>query len=316
MTNPTDVREFLRQMADEVPLSPVEPRPAVRRAKRRLVRTLSAATLVLAAIVAGSAVGIGRLTAAPPPVPVHPGPSFLPAYHHNGDIAVYGFLGSQPIVVAVNPVTEHQRLLPITPDEPLGVNDEDVLAWSPDGRQLAFIAHQPDPLAPSLLILDVARGTSRKIAPCPCNGLAWSPDGSTIAATADTGLLNLIGTDGHIEARLTPKPGSGLLGPTWSPDGSTIAYLAVEPVKSGGIEYVLSMVDIAGSHPVQVLRAGRCDCNLHPGITWSPDGTKLALVVPGSPDMGPGLYVVNRDGTDLHLITGVGWGSPSWRPVP
>src|SRR6266487_2815365 len=83
MTDHADVREFLRQMADEVPSSPVEPRPAVRRAKRRLARTLSAVTLVVAAIAVGSVVGIGRLTAAPPSVPAHPGPSVLPTYHHN-----------------------------------------------------------------------------------------------------------------------------------------------------------------------------------------------------------------------------------------
>jgi Tol biopolymer transport system component len=370
MTEHTDIREFLREMADEVPPSPVEPRPAVRRAKRRLVRTLTAATLAVAAIATGSAVGIGRLTAAPPSVPAHPAPSFLPAYHHNGEVVVYGFFGHQSGVVAVDPVTGHQHALPITGFD--GLQSRTVLAWSPDGSQLAYTVRD------EVRTLSMASGSSRKIATCnalsasssggrqQCTGLAWSPDGSTIAVGQVSSSLWLIDPNGHILATLTPKPGwivgnaawspdssriafvagndpldghsislfvmnrdgsdlrllvAGVMGgaPAWSPDGKKIAYLRGEPVKdgSGDSEVIVSMIDSDGSNPVQVMRAGRCACvGFSPGLTWSPDGTKLAVVTATMPDGRGGLATVNPDGTGLRFLAASGWGSPAWRPVP
>jgi hypothetical protein len=71
-----------------------------------------------------------------------------------------------------------------------------------------------------------------------------------------------------------------------------------------------------GSGRRELLPAGRCFClGLWPGLTWSPDGTQLALVIPG-PEGHEGLYVADADGSHLRLVRDGAWGRPSWQPVP
>src|SRR5439155_7651349 len=131
-------------------------------------------------------------------VPVHPGPSFLPAYHHNGDIAVYGVVrsydrpcarlasgGTAPVghgcgIFEVDPATGHEAPLQIGGiGSPGGDRAPFSLTWSPDGMALAYW------LDGKVSIFHLSTGRSEDILRCPpqprfCE-LAWSPDGTTIA---------------------------------------------------------------------------------------------------------------------------------------
>ena len=56
-----------------------------------------------------------------------------------------------------------------------------------------------------------------------------------------------------------------------------------------------------------------------PSLGWSPDGTRLVLVLPplpGGPTGDFGLFVMNADGSDLRLLSAGYASSPAWQPVP
>jgi len=76
-------------------------------------------------------------------------------------------------------------------------------------------------------------------------------------------------------------------------------------------------VDADGSNSTELVEAGTCYClGFTPGLTWSPDGASMALVIVGPGEGAYGLYVMNADGTGLRFVAEGANGSPAWRPVP
>ncbi len=308
MTDDTDVREFLHQMADEVPLSPVDPRPAVRRAKRRLVRTLSVATLVLAALVAGSAVGIGRLTAAPPSVPAHPGPT--------GGVVVFG-RGAEK---------DHFQLFTIAAD---GTNERELLAHpslsqppslSPDGTIVVSVGPSPrDAKTDAAIIVDVKTGKVRVLEmPDPtlfpvC--LIWSSDGNRLACGLQghgrSGIYTIRSSDGSGLTRVTSIPGGEDDPLVFSPDGSKLLFLRAP---HGSTEYPnqLFVVDSDGGLARRLNPPGSTadipflGSELGSG-SWSPDGRQVTFAAASrsssASDQRTAVFVVNADGSDRHRIT-------------
>jgi len=111
--------------------------------------------------------------------------------------------------------------------------------WSPDGTKILYTGTSPgkDEFVPSLYVLDVATGKSKKLASSAGSG-AWSPDGSRIAfsSTRDKngktcgsdecsaqGELYVMNADGSAATRLTHGKGHEG-GPAWAPDGSAIVF--------------------------------------------------------------------------------------------
>jgi hypothetical protein len=84
MTDQTDVREFLHRMANEAGFAPVEPGPVVRKARRRLARTVGGTLLTAGALVAGALVAAdGLMSAARTQMP-QPGGQPTPTTTENG----------------------------------------------------------------------------------------------------------------------------------------------------------------------------------------------------------------------------------------
>jgi hypothetical protein len=84
MTDQTDVREFLHRMANEAGFAPVEPRSVVRKARRRLARTVGGTLLMAGALVAGGLVAAsGLMNAARTQMP-QPGGQPTPTTTENG----------------------------------------------------------------------------------------------------------------------------------------------------------------------------------------------------------------------------------------
>jgi len=129
----------------------------------------------------------------------------------------------------------------------------------------------------------------------------WSPNGSLIAFVShdDVGEhLNLVHPDGSSLRRVAdwaPRaPGLmfAIASVNWSPDGSLIAFVSYDDV---GMH-----LDVVRPDGSSLRRLADGEPNLGP-YKWSPDGKRLALVVPTGP-RSRDVSVVNADGTDLHRI--------------
>lgn len=186
---------------------------------------------------------------------------------------------------------------------PLTALPDDVgdVAWSPDGKSIAFLSADPESAAEKadhaakrdwtemdavprhftrLWILDLATHAANRVSPATVNvaDFAWSPDGSRIAVRlVDTGALN----DYLYHARLavldpaTQTVGETLIehaaaAPVWSPDGSALAEEVIRTPGFIGIGvrvYDLktgTLTALADDH------AGLLT-NLH----WAPDGRAI-----------------------------------------
>jgi dipeptidyl aminopeptidase/acylaminoacyl peptidase len=135
----------------------------------------------------------------------------------------------------------------------------------------------------------------------PCHGQtwAWSPVGPTLAIWEGTDPQQLYLFDPVTGKRtlLTQPEGNGVEGLTWSPDGSLVTYAVEGSTPASAKIYT---IPVSGGSPMFVADG------LDP--IWSPDGNKLAYVVPDR-----GLFVVNADGSGATLI-GEDGAEAAWSP--
>lgn len=171
------------------------------------------------------------------------------------------------------------------------------LAWSPDGRQIAFLSADPDTPREKadqvakrdwtevdhprhvtrLWLLDLATHRARRVSPDGPNvsAMDWSPDGRRLAVRiADTPSIN----DFFYHSRIvlldpeTGRLGATLLdhvaaGPSWSPDGTSI--LAEEIVTPG---FIGVAPRICNPDTGRIDRFGDSHPGLLTDLKWTPDG--------------------------------------------
>jgi hypothetical protein len=130
MKDQTDIREFLHRMADETGFTPVEPRPVVRKARRRLVLSAGGTLLTVAALVAGALVGANRLmTADRTPRPAED-PTVAPPSTR------VGFIGLPPEGASPSTPTSGRLVLSFFGPDP-GVGGKSGIWVYADGRIIA-----------------------------------------------------------------------------------------------------------------------------------------------------------------------------------
>jgi Tol biopolymer transport system component len=203
------------------------------------------------------------------------------------------------------------------------------VAWSPDGSRIAVthgtVLELIDPVDGNATVLEDFRIRRWAFQPM------WSPDSARIAVSLADGELTAVNRDGTGRTTLSRLPDIGWAGGIWSPDGSTSAYFSGTEVHcpepssadecAGQYDLTIMSLRLATNTREELGPGGRCACHgVGPSLGWSPDGTRLVLVLPppsGGPSGGDfGLYVMNADGSDLHLLSAGYASSPAWQPVP
>jgi WD40 repeat protein len=169
-------------------------------------------------------------------------------------------------------------------------------AWSPDGKQIAFISGDvccvEDEAHSDVYVMSADGGGRRQVTTDQRAklGVAWSPDGARLAFgyyddrfVARIAIINANGTGRHDVAVGRD--------PSWSRDGAQLAFAR------------RSELYIANSDGTNVRR-------LVGGSTpaWSPDGTRIAYE-----NVHLALATIKADGTDNRVLGG-GLQEPAWSP--
>lgn len=181
---------------------------------------------------------------------------------------------------------------------------------APDSSRVVFAAGDYRGRSVSLFVIDAAGGQPVLIAD---QGVAptFSPDGTKIAyltgwaGEARVLVANADGSDPQTILAGGPAlaDGVGALELAWSPVGDRIAIGNVAEGRTA-----IYTVAPAGTDFVKVVTGG-----MHP--YWSPDGSRIAFVIPDDAPPGagsPGLAIADADGSNI-LTVGFGASGP-WHP--
>jgi Tol biopolymer transport system component len=194
-------------------------------------------------------------------------------------------------------------------------------AWSPDGRQIAFVQGDMSFLLRSTqrevsmsLYLRNSDGSVRRLAGCgSCarqygGRLSWSPDSSSIAFSRDgkrwTESLWVVDTASGKLRRLTDCRACADVTPAWAPSGHLIVFNRLARAREDSGLYTV------GADGSQLTKITDSDNAENP--QWSPDGRQIAF------DGNNDIFIANADGSEQRRLVdgerGNGPGVPSWSP--
>jgi TolB protein len=199
------------------------------------------------------------------------------------------------------------------------------LAWSPDGKWIAFTRQTGRQV--SLWVVAADGGGPHRLTDCDgrCIDIepAWSPNGRLLLfqRMGDARLGRSLYTI-HPDGSGLTKIRSNAADPAWSPDGRRIAFdkITVRGPEGDVLAYDhgIEVVEADGSHP-RWLTPGRWGRGQSPGApAWSPDGRKLVFLQ--TPRRGPHsgfraeIWTMNADGSAKKRLYQSGWGLESGAP--
>jgi Tol biopolymer transport system component len=210
-------------------------------------------------------------------------------------------------------------------------------AWSPDGSRLAVRRIEGFGTATpqvNLWIMNLDETDLVQVTNNPAGSLleddrpAWSPDGRHLVfvrydhnVTPQRGAIFTVNIDGTQLTQVTPWE-LDANEPDWSPDGTLIAFNAPGESLVPGREENIFIIHPEGTGLVQLtahMAAGPDGSQGTFDPSWSPDGTQLIFTHIPSTDGLADLYVINADGTGLHVLaktTDLNEGHAVWGVYP
>ena len=183
---------------------------------------------------------------------------------------------------------------------PINITNEPFLdyyaAWSPDGTKIAFSSDRDGNI--EIYVMNADGSNPVRLTTDPADDLVprWSPGGTklTFYSNRDGNYeIYVMSADGSNQTRLTNTQADEN-DPAWSPDGQKIVFTSF---RDGNSEIYL--MDADGSNQTNLTNRSGPDSQ----PAWSPDGAKIAF---SSSRDGGGIFVMNRDGTNVIQLTTFG----------
>lgn len=197
-------------------------------------------------------------------------------------------------------------------------------AWSPDGKQVAFVSMRHDPSG-EIYVMNADGTGVRRLTESEGSDFSptWSKDGKSIAFVSarqdPAGDIYTMNADGTGVTRVTNVAGVDVE-PAWSPDGKQIAFVSA---RDGDVDHTtdLYVVTLDGLEVTRLTSEGT-NVNVHEP-SWAPGGKQIAYHT--SFDSGDDnvltmdIFVLTIDGLQITRLTdGPGTNvqdlSPSWSP--
>jgi Tol biopolymer transport system component len=289
----SDLRADLKRLLRDSSTSISAVRPVPQPGRRR--RTALSWMAVSVAIVVAAALTWKTLSDRAPEMPTAPmkftpftaegGWKDSPRFSPDGDKVAYMWNGTSPdnwdiYVKALGIGSEPLRLT----EHP--ANDSSP-AWSPDGRQIAFVREFEEG-ATAVLLVPSLGGQERKLADLETEtyvpgftlpALSWSPDGEWLMFAERSSrkeAFKIVGLSPEtLEKRVftsPPQDSAGDFFPEFSPDGAQLAFVRLGAAAWGNADVWVQGVE--GGEPRQ-LTSGRYDAVT--GLAWTPRGDEIVF---------------------------------------
>lgn len=224
----------------------------------------------------------------------------------------------------------------VTGRTPIAVDNARIISMSPDGTRFVAASPAGGYSRGSLCTYSLPSGARIACADLSVleaglriEDIAWSPDGSKLVFAemplvvfrdgdlwlmdAVTGALTNLDDDGYsgnyLHAASSPAPDVATVpaNPVFTPDGSGVTYSRSYIIAGHHSGNDIVTVPVTGGQPRLLVHVTTDEIGVvYDGLRWAPDGSRLYYSVNhnsrGNADNG--IWVVNADGSDAHLLVG------------